>query len=109
VSGSGGVLVSVRKTGFFAELPPIRDMVLDLTGAEHAALVAGLTAEHAAGHLAFGTFASSSALMTCLIFDRRGEHIHFVDGGDGGYALAARQLKAQLGALRSRGGSPTTP
>jgi hypothetical protein len=28
--------------------------------------------------------------------------VHFVDGSDGGYALAARQLKAQL-AERARG------
>ncbi|HXB98558.1 MAG TPA: DUF3095 family protein, partial [bacterium] len=25
-----------------------------------------------------------------------GQHIHFVDGGDGGYAMAAKQLKAQI-------------
>jgi hypothetical protein len=25
-----------------------------------------------------------------------GDHIHFIDGGDGGYALASIQLKAQL-------------
>jgi hypothetical protein len=24
-----------------------------------------------------------------------GEHIHFIDGGDGGYAMAAKQMKAQ--------------
>jgi hypothetical protein len=30
-----------------------------------------------------------------------GNHLHFVDGAEGGYALAAKQLKAQLQALSS--------
>jgi hypothetical protein len=38
--------------------------------------------------------------MTCLVFSlAQGRHVHFIDGADGGYALAARQLKAQLQAL----------
>lgn len=45
----------------------------------------------------YGTFASNNALMTCVVEDiKDGEHIHFIDGGDGGYALAAKQLKAQI-------------
>jgi hypothetical protein len=28
-----------------------------------------------------------------------GNHLHFVDGSDGGYALAARELKKRLAAL----------
>jgi hypothetical protein len=35
------------------------------------------------------------------------QHLHFVDGSDGGYALAARQLKEQLkGLLPDVTGSP---
>ena len=34
--------------------------------------------------------------MTCLIDDRASSHLHFVDGADGGYALAAAEMKAQL-------------
>jgi hypothetical protein len=34
-----------------------------------------------------------------------GDHLHFVDGADGGYALAASELKAQLAELASRGTS----
>ena len=39
---------------------------------------------------------SETALMTCVIDGYDGNHVHFVDGADGGYALAAKQLKAQL-------------
>jgi len=52
---------------------------------------------HNQGKLAFGTHRSDHALMTCLVFSlTKGEHIHFVDGSDGGFAVAAIQLKAQL-------------
>jgi len=36
--------------------------------------------------------------MTCLLTDTNdGNHIHFVDGDLGGYAVAAKMLKLQLG------------
>jgi len=41
---------------------------------------------------------ADAALMTCLVFDlEESRHLHFIDGGDGGLAMAARQLKAQQG------------
>ena len=39
---------------------------------------------------------SKEALMTCLVFDRQNQHVHFIDGGDGGYALAAKELKKRM-------------
>jgi Protein of unknown function (DUF3095) len=44
----------------------------------------------------YGIHASNSALMTCMIDDRIGEHFHFVDAADGGYAIAAMQMKEQI-------------
>ena len=47
------------------------------------------------GVLRFGLHRSPSALMTCLVFNLdKGEHIHFVDGGDGGFTAAAKKMKA---------------
>ena len=43
----------------------------------------------------YGTHTSTSALMTCAVTDGHGEHIHFIDGNDGGYTLASQQLKTQ--------------
>ena len=38
---------------------------------------------------------SDTALMTCLVTsETEGLHVHFVDGGGGGYTKAAKQLKA---------------
>lgn len=43
--------------------------------------------------LVYGIHKSDSSLMTCLIFERHGKHIHFVDASNGGYAMAAKMLK----------------
>ncbi|MFT5132256.1 MAG: hypothetical protein ACI9SC_000721 [Gammaproteobacteria bacterium] len=48
------------------------------------------------GKCVYGVHSSNSALVTCLIGDRSGEHYHFVDGADGGYAMAAAAMKRQL-------------
>jgi hypothetical protein len=55
-----------------------------------------LEKEYQEGYLVYGIHKSDSALMTCLIFERHGKHIHFVDSSNGGYALAAKALKARL-------------
>ena len=46
--------------------------------------------------LVYGIHKSDSSLMTCLIFQRHGKHIHFVDGSKGGYANASMMLKNRL-------------
>jgi hypothetical protein len=71
-------------------------MVLDASDDQAAELERRLAAEHAAGRLAWGIHRSSEALITCLVESHEGRHMHFIDGSDGGYALAARQLKRQL-------------
>jgi hypothetical protein len=47
-----------------------------------------------------GLHAQSAALMTCIVPSfMRDDHLHFVDGADGGYTQAARAIKARSGAL----------
>lgn len=48
------------------------------------------------GQIFYGIHSAPSALMTCIIFDYASQHFHFIDGSDGGYALAAKQLKQQV-------------
>jgi len=72
-------------------------IILAGTGHERTALTAWLEERHAAGALVYGLHVAPSSLMTCLIGDRgAGDHVHFVDGSDGGYALAAVDLKQRL-------------
>jgi hypothetical protein len=51
------------------------------------------------GRLVYGLHVTDRALMTCLVFERMGRQVHFVDGADGGYALAAKAMKERLKAL----------
>jgi uncharacterized protein YneF (UPF0154 family) len=39
---------------------------------------------------------TNRALMTCLVFDYAGRHLHYIDGADGGLFLAAKQFKQRL-------------
>ncbi|NTE87010.1 DUF3095 domain-containing protein [Agrobacterium rubi] len=48
----------------------------------------------------FGLHEQDTALMTCIVPSPLSkDHMHFVDGGDGGYAKAAASLKAQMQAI----------
>jgi len=55
-----------------------------------------LEIQYQKGMLVYGIHTSNRALMTCVISDYNFNHIHFVDGADGGYAMAAKKLKEQL-------------
>lgn len=69
-------------------------MVLDLEPDRIAGLRAELDVLVAQGRIVYGTHESDEALITCMVGSYDGDHLHFVDGADGGYALAARPLKA---------------
>ncbi|MFY0683863.1 MAG: DUF3095 domain-containing protein [Balneola sp.] len=45
------------------------------------------------GEINFGTHRSKESIMSCYVRDRKDQHIHFVDGGDGGYTKAAGVMK----------------
>ena len=82
-------------------------MVLDCTQDQHLALTQLLERSRASGDIVYGLHASPHALMTCLLQSMRdGGHIHFIDGSDGGYAMAAKQLKGQLAQLPARPEAP---
>ncbi|MEQ1753595.1 MAG: DUF3095 domain-containing protein [Micropepsaceae bacterium] len=72
-------------------------MVLDCSEGEADGIEAILDASHTRNEIDFGTHRASAALMTCFVSTTdEGKHVHFVDGADGGYALAAQRLKAQI-------------
>lgn len=71
-------------------------MIISGTDEQHAQLLAWLTTRTEAGELVFGAHRSPEVMLTCLIFERMGRQIHFVDGADGGFTLAARDLKQRL-------------
>lgn len=73
-------------------------MVIDSSDAQTSALEDFLKVKYQSQQLVYGMHKSREALVTCLIQSYTGNHFHFVDGSDGGYAMAARALKQQLAA-----------
>ena len=76
-------------------------MVISLNKNESVKLEEFLEKEFKNKNLVYGIHKSDSALMTCLIFQRHGKHIHFVDSSKGGYAIASKELKRRLRELGS--------
>jgi hypothetical protein len=72
-------------------------MVLDCSEDEIRQIRDYLESLRAGGQLYFGMHVADHALMTCLVSSLHSDgHVHFIDGGDGGYAFAAKELKAQM-------------
>jgi hypothetical protein len=47
--------------------------------------------------LSYGIHVSETALMTCLVESATEQkHVHFIDGGEGGYTQAAKELKRRV-------------
>lgn len=84
----------------FRKFDGLLRMVIDVPGGKIPAILEYLEAEHRRGAIFYGTHRSGSALMTCVVFSlKRDSHVHFIDGNDGGYALAALQFKQQIKAV----------
>ena len=78
-------------------------MVLAGTAEQRARLESFLDAEFVRGRLAYGLHVSDRAVMTCLVYERMGRQVHFVDGAEGGYTAAAVGFKSRLKTLRADG------
>ena len=71
-------------------------LVLDCTQTEINSISTLLSRLHDEQLINYGLHQSCDCLMTCFVpSPSQGEHMAFVDGGDGGYAMAAKGLKAQ--------------
>jgi hypothetical protein len=92
---------SVAMASDYQKIDDVLRMVIAGRPEQTAQLVEYLSDRLQRGELAYGVHVSDRALLTCLIFDRNDRHIHLVDAADGGYALAAKQLKAQLATAKN--------
>jgi hypothetical protein len=71
--------------------------VIDCSNEQIEAIRQHLEQRASQGELRYGMHSSDTALMTCLVTSLgAGLHVHFIDGGNGGYANAAKQLKARI-------------
>ena len=91
----GNYKANLIATTDFQKIDGVLRMVLSGTQKQRAELERELETRHQSGEIFYGIHVSQAALMTCLVFAYDGEQVHFVDGAEGGYALAAQSLKAQ--------------
>lgn len=63
---------------------------------QHECLEEYLEERYQQGRLVYGSHYSSHVLLTCMVFDRSNNHLHFADGDNGGYSMAARSLKSRM-------------
>ncbi|GGB51639.1 adenylate cyclase [Roseibium aquae] len=76
-------------------------LVLDLTTDQADQLRARLEEARLAGKAEYGMHVSDEAMITCFVSDiGDGQHIHFIDGTDGGFARAAEDFDARKKANR---------
>mmetsp|Transcript_8618 Transcript_8618/g.15633 ORF Transcript_8618/g.15633 Transcript_8618/m.15633 type:complete len:470 (-) Transcript_8618:2323-3732(-) len=88
---------SQRSHADFQKFDDMLRMVIDCSDDQAGSIVALLKTEYDKGRLTYGTHISKRAIMTCYVEDesKDGGHIHFIDGDNGGYSVAAKQMKWQ--------------
>lgn len=74
-------------------------MVIDGSPKHREALVEFLDQLEKERILCYGIYVSNRSLMTCVLKVASSEEVHFVDGADGGFAMAAKSLKEKLKVL----------
>lgn len=70
--------------------------VITGNASQRKALVELLDEMEKGGEIIYGLHISNASVMSCYVRDLKDDHIHFVDGSEGGYTKAARMLKAKL-------------
>ncbi len=91
---------SIMADADFRKFDGALKMVLSCTPESRKNLTSYLESLREQGSIVYGMHVADKALMTCFIQSPT-SHIHFIDTANGGYALAAKQLKQQLKELRS--------
>ncbi len=86
----------------FRKFDGILRMVLDVSDDQIEKIHRYLAGELANGKLVYGTHVADTALMTCMVFSlEQSEHVHFVDGSNGGFAVAAIDFKRRISDLKT--------
>jgi len=71
-------------------------MVLNSSAKNRIALEQYLDDLSLEGKIQYGIHISNRSLMTCILKAGESQEVHFVDGADGGFALASKMLKEKL-------------
>jgi hypothetical protein len=89
----------VTRNSDFRKYDDALRMTIDCTPDLAARLEELLAEAEAGGKVEFGLHRQDAALVTCIVPSvLQDDHLHFLDGAGGGYALAAKLLKEKLAA-----------
>lgn len=81
----------------FKKFDEMLRMVIDCTPQQAQAIEQLLQSQFNQKNIFYGVHKSKEALMTCMVFSAsQNQHIHFIDGSNGGYAIAASVMKKQI-------------
>jgi hypothetical protein len=89
----GAYFGSFRRFSDSEKLCGFLSMVVACSADQRREVLARLDAQEGRGALVYGFHSSPSAMVTCMVFDHRFHHYHFIDGSGGGYTLASKVLK----------------
>lgn len=85
------------KNSDFKKFDETLRMVIDCTDQQVAEIEKLLKKQYEDKQIFYGIHKSAEALMTCVVFSAtNNQHIHFIDGGNGGYVMAASEMKKQM-------------
>jgi len=70
--------------------------VISGTTSQREKLQSALNELETEGHIKYGLFVSKESVMSCYVRNMNEDHIHFVDGAEGGYTKAAGMLKRKF-------------
>jgi hypothetical protein len=92
---SKGYIDSMVTHSDYRKFDDMLRMVIDCTHEQIKMIKTYLNEKEGQGQLVYGLHESDNCLMTCYLDNtKHGNHIHFIDGGDGGYAMAAKRMKS---------------
>ncbi|MFT5114040.1 MAG: hypothetical protein ACI8P9_003373 [Parasphingorhabdus sp.] len=84
----------LRTNSDYCRLDDTLRIVIDCTSEQINSIEALLNNYFEQGEIDFGSFKSPQALMTCLVNDlSKHQHLHFIDGSNGGFWSASKDLK----------------
>ncbi len=95
-SAAAVYIASLCRNNDYLKIDDYLRMVIDVTDAQRERIMALLERFSASHGLAWGVHESRASLFTCMVRSQE-EHLHFIDGDDGGYTAAARDLARRAG------------
>ena len=88
---------SIKQHSDYRKFDDTLRLIVDCRIDEYELLRVELNKAYENQEIYYGLHASKEALMTCFVEStHQGHHLHFIDDGDRGLAMAAKQLKSQL-------------